>query len=309
VVGGTGKTIKDFYILPLPKENDPPDVLLPFDGPGLDKLSNRNNLLLGILVKNKKYQVKSAIKEKQPSVDANKLSSESASSSRNLPERSYTPPPPLSSKNDSVSEDPYDPGLNLQPLEDESQVSSISKDLDESEEPYDPEENDLNTPESSSQSSIKVSDLLDQLSKTNNPAEMTSTFLGSVAKNATIEEQKQLLEELTKRVEDSKRQLEEQRKAAEAAFTIASKSIDIINKTESSIPGLDGSYPSNDTNRLTLDSLQIPENLKEILETVKQRGTYETGQKDDTIKGRLDFVVKFNHKFSSWFVYTFRFIV
>ena len=35
VVGNTGKALKDFYILPLPKNGDIPDVLLPLDGPGI----------------------------------------------------------------------------------------------------------------------------------------------------------------------------------------------------------------------------------------------------------------------------------
>jgi len=35
VVGSTGKLLKDFYILPLPKNGDVPEVLLPFDGPGI----------------------------------------------------------------------------------------------------------------------------------------------------------------------------------------------------------------------------------------------------------------------------------
>ena len=35
VVGNTGKALKDFYILPLPRNGDVPEVLLPFDGPGI----------------------------------------------------------------------------------------------------------------------------------------------------------------------------------------------------------------------------------------------------------------------------------
>lgn len=34
VVGNNGKVIKDFYIFPLPKNGEVPEVLLPFDGPG-----------------------------------------------------------------------------------------------------------------------------------------------------------------------------------------------------------------------------------------------------------------------------------
>ncbi|XP_054709341.1 uncharacterized protein LOC129219046 [Uloborus diversus] len=48
------KRIKDFYILPLAATRPVPNVLLPFDGPGLP--SNKPNLLLGVIVKHKVKQ-------------------------------------------------------------------------------------------------------------------------------------------------------------------------------------------------------------------------------------------------------------
>jgi hypothetical protein len=46
VVGSTGKLLKDFYILPLPKNGDVPEVLLPFDGPGIRFFNMKINIFV-----------------------------------------------------------------------------------------------------------------------------------------------------------------------------------------------------------------------------------------------------------------------
>lgn len=89
VVGKIGKSIKDFYILPLPKETNPPDAILPPDG--LNFENNRENLLLGVLVKNKKHMTKMPAKEKPPTHAKYEITNHLP---RDPPERSFTPPPP-----------------------------------------------------------------------------------------------------------------------------------------------------------------------------------------------------------------------
>lgn len=157
------------------------------------------------------------------------------------PGRSLTPPPPPSSslggdENPIIKEEPKEP----------------EKKVDE-DEPYDPEENDILNIPSTSTSSIrmeshqKISQLLEQISKTANPLEMKETLLDSITKEASDDDQKLLTEAFNKKVEDFKKQLEEEeRKATEAAFTIASKTIENENKNIDSIPGLDGSYPTTE---------------------------------------------------------------
>lgn len=51
VVGNVPKHIKDLYIVPLASHSKIPQVLLPFDGPGLEK--NRPHMLIGIVVRQK----------------------------------------------------------------------------------------------------------------------------------------------------------------------------------------------------------------------------------------------------------------
>lgn len=76
VVGNSGRSFKDFYILPLSPNQDIPSILLPIDGPGMSHISienihkltivflilllglskkiHRPNLLLGILIRTRK---------------------------------------------------------------------------------------------------------------------------------------------------------------------------------------------------------------------------------------------------------------
>ncbi|RWS25974.1 death-inducer obliterator 1-like protein [Leptotrombidium deliense] len=312
VVGNNAKCVKDFYILPLPKDVDPPEVLLPFNGPGLEKRHHRQNLLLGIIVKSKKvFEHKS--KHKDPRTQTS--SSESNVQSH---ERSYTPPPPLktdqnsnTSSSNPAEEEPYDPANSLTPplqMKSSSSSTSVSytppRETEErdsadrtttaaaaviaaattatttttaltsgaaDEEPYDPEDNN------SSSNSSNVVDLLEKITKSTNPNEVTSTILSTIANSATIEQQKQLLNELTNKVEESKKQLEEQRRAAEAAFNIATSS---AKNVSGGIPGLDGSFA--DETQLQIPNIQLPDNLKEILETVQRKTQEQEKHKGNT---------------------------
>uniref|UniRef100_T1JTB7 PHD-type domain-containing protein n=1 Tax=Tetranychus urticae TaxID=32264 RepID=T1JTB7_TETUR len=266
-VVGAGKSIKDFYILPLPKDADPPEVLLPFDGPGIP--SNRPNLLLGILVKNRKHPSKSIVKEKIAS-ENKKITESAISFNREQPDRSYTPPPQgaFPKVEEATNEEPYDPGTSLTPPPRDEPQEESEKKVDE-DEPYDPEENDiLNIPSTSAPSTTpvtipstaletsieqaattanhqKISQLLEQLSKASNPMDMEEIIKDTISKETSEDEKKLLQDAYNKKIEDYNRQLEEQRKAAEAAFTIASKTIE-TNKKIDSIPGLDGSYPTEE---------------------------------------------------------------
>lgn len=149
VVAISGKALKDFYILPLSSDADAPDVLLPFDGPGVEKKHARPNLLLGIVVRSKKVsestsvplsttttttassgqKTASAKAPKQKAIPAYRPSSTSSSSNSatSTPsltfggdatggERSYTPPPKLGSQSSGDDdEEAYDPGASLTP--------------------------------------------------------------------------------------------------------------------------------------------------------------------------------------------------
>lgn len=92
VDSANSKNIKDFYILPLPKDQEPPEAITPFDGPGLG--GNRRNLLIGVLVRNRKPSIKTPSKEKPPSNGTKVKFEVQESSPTEKPERSYTPPPP-----------------------------------------------------------------------------------------------------------------------------------------------------------------------------------------------------------------------
>ncbi|RWS15162.1 death-inducer obliterator 1-like protein [Dinothrombium tinctorium] len=234
VVGNASKSLKDFYILPLPKDVDPPDVLLPFNGPGLEKRYHRHNLLLGILIKSKKVFDKHMVKLKEKADQKVAIPSSTVEGTNQAQERSYTPPPPtVAVKSESVTapeEEPYDPASSLTPPLQTSYTPPREEEKLKDEEPYDPEDNSSNS---------NIVDLLEKFTKSTNPNEMTSTILMTIQNSTTLEQQKQLLNELTNKVEESKKQLEEQRRAAEAAFNIATSSAFAANKDTSCIPVFD----------------------------------------------------------------------
>lgn len=170
--------------------------------------------------------------------------------------RSYTPPPKLNHSDNDDSEDvSYTPPR-----------SSLKKELSE-DEPYDPEEADLSNSNSnslpSSSSISSIHELMEQIAKSSNPVEMTSSVLATIATSSNIQLQRQLLDQLTAKVEEQRKQLEEQRKQAEEQFNYTSLSSSTSSST-TQIPGLDGQFGS-------LNNIQIPDNLKDILTTVRQK--------------------------------------
>ena len=168
--------------------------------------------------------------------------------------RSYTPPPKLNHSDNDDSEDvSYTPPR-----------SSLKKELSE-DEPYDPEEADLSSSNSmpSSSSISSIHELMEQIAKSSNPVEMTSSVLATIATSSNIQLQRQLLDQLTAKVEEQRKQLEEQRKQAEEQFNYTSLSSSTSSST-TQIPGLDGQFGS-------LNNIQIPDNLKDILTTVRQK--------------------------------------
>lgn len=291
VVGNTGKALKDFYILPLPKNGDIPDVLLPLDGPGinplvnflwalthlcaisysgLDKKSNRPNLLLGILIRSKVHVKPQTPQTSSTSSLTKAKSSKDVSSMSNATElRSYTPPPKTPS-NESSPEDSKDvEDVSYTPPRTSSSSLATawdtSKTSNADDEPYDPEEAELsNSLPSSSTTQPSIEELMEQIAKSTNPVEMTSSVLSAIQGSSNLDLQRRLLQQLTAKVDEQKRQLEEQKAEAEANAQLMQSS------AQSSggplIPGLDGQFSTS-----SLNDIKIPDNIHDILSTVQQK--------------------------------------
>ncbi|CAG2182689.1 unnamed protein product, partial [Oppiella nova] len=215
-----------FYILPLPRNKDVPEVLLPFEGPGLDKKSIRPNLLLGIIIRSKKHSTQA------PQNSAgNQLLTKGSRSGSDAAFRSYTPPPKTSS-NDSSPGDSKDADEDVSYTPPRATTSSSGASMsttsktvvvDDDDEPYDPEEADLTstTTTTTTTNSLdgqqpSIPELMEQIAKSSNPVEMTTSVLNAIAGSSNIELQRRLLEQLTAKVDEQKRQLEVQKAEAEA---------------------------------------------------------------------------------------------
>ncbi|XP_064480998.1 uncharacterized protein LOC135394261 isoform X2 [Ornithodoros turicata] len=288
VVGGLTRMLKDFYIHPLPSHSPVPTVLMPFDGPGL--MSNRPNLLLGIIIRHKS----------RPKGPGKSKSSWTADRS----EPSYTPPQEggTASDDDEPYEPSYTPPLEKRPKRAAAVPSSHTPPV-EDDEPYDPEDNDFgsnvdgssrdggtvgsSTPLLSGQT---VSDLIERISAGANPAEVTSSVLASLASNSDLEHQKRLLMELTQEVEEQKRLIELQRqqaiRMAMGRGTAGTSTAAVVPsppaKEASGIPFLDNSLsttstglsflssaPSTKEPAQTSGSCSLPSTLQELLNKVK----------------------------------------
>ena len=160
VIGNSGKAIKDFYIFPLPEDQEVHQSLLPFDCIGLEKKNCRPNYLIGILVRARKQQNSStdyhphsrldhSDKSIHYSPDANfntKLNltpstpplnddfnfNNNSNNSNKSQKRSYTPPPIFNTNSRSVSDNSNDEHISYTPPRRETE--------DDKDEPYDPEE-------------------------------------------------------------------------------------------------------------------------------------------------------------------------
>ena len=122
---------------------------------------------------------------------------------------------------------------------------------------------------SASTSTPSIEELMEQIAKSTNPVEMTSSVLSAIAGSSNLELQRRLLDQLTAKVDEQKRQLEAQKAEAEA------QSSQTHNSTV--IPGLDGQFAS------TLKDIKIPDNIHDILSTVKQK-TQEIEQQQERLR-------------------------
>nr|KAG5698560.1 hypothetical protein BaRGS_027071 [Batillaria attramentaria] len=121
VVGNAPKHVKDLYIVPLASHSKIPQVLLPFDGPGLE--NNRPHMLIGIIVRQK---------VKRPSeLEPTGKSSQSSSITASHPKK-------VRVSTDQETE-AYSPTADSDDLARNAEPYSPSKEVEE-DAPYDPED-------------------------------------------------------------------------------------------------------------------------------------------------------------------------
>ena len=164
MVGNSGKTIKDFYIFPLAKDQELDKSMLPLDtnGIGLEPVNHRPNYLLGLLVRRSTHS-KDHVKEHHdksihysPNTNFTKVSATTASksspntnqshhqatSSHTPPKRSYTPPPiPFGSRSNKTAASEENNSNSM----DDGSYTPPRKD-EQVDEPYDPEFHTLDYP-------------------------------------------------------------------------------------------------------------------------------------------------------------------
>ena len=241
-----------------------------YSSSGLDKKSSRPNLLLGILIRSKGH-----VKSQTPQTSSNSSNSsltkakKSISMSNETEVRSYTPPPKTPS-NDSLSpEDSKDAtDVSYTPPQTSSSTASTvweaPKPSNADDEPYDPEEVELSNsmPATTSSAPPSIEELMEQIAKSTNPVEMTSSVLSAIQSSSNVDLQRRLLDQLTAKVDEQKRQLEEQKAEAEANASLLKSSKTTV------IPGLDGQFA---TSVSSLTNIQIPDNIHHILSNVKQK--------------------------------------
>ncbi|KAI2809191.1 Death-inducer obliterator 1 [Blomia tropicalis] len=247
VVGNSGRSFKDFYILPLSPNQDIPSILLPIDGPGLSKKIHRPNLLLGILIRTRKIfqpnstHISITSTVTQPTQKSNDIA---------MPERSYTPP--LSNCESSLPDDSgsYTPPRimpskrNLSSSSNSSKTNKVVK-------------SDSKSKNKKNENSAYINDLMEKVASSSNPAGMTSSVISAIFTSDNHELQRKLLNQLTEKVEDQRLQLKKQQPEEK------------IN-TPKTIPGLSNSV-SLDNVFNNLKNIQIPDNIRDILNTVQEK--------------------------------------
>jgi hypothetical protein len=232
----------------------------------------RPNLLIGILIRSKKPNASQA-----PQTSSSVSNKSKTSNQTNPTDRSYTPPPKNPSSQSSPDDNKELADVSYTPpritSKNNSAKPTAKKAVVDDDEPYDPEEAELSNSNSNSlpSSTSSMQELMDQIAKSSNPVEMTSSVLSAIASSSNYELQRRLLDQLTAKVEEQKRQLEEQKLEAEAHFASSNTS-----NTSSQIPGLDGQFGS-------LKDIKIPDNLQDILSTVREK-THEIEQQQERLR-------------------------
>ena len=187
--------------------------------------------------------------------------------------RSYTPPPKTSSTESSPEDSKEAEDVSYTPPRTTSATTwKTSKSKADDDEPYDPEEAEMSNSSSlpaAPTPTPSIEELMDQIAKSTNPVEMTSSVLSAIAGSSNLDLQRRLLDQLTAKVDEQKRQLEAQKAEAEAQSSQTSK--------KTVIPGLDGQFAS------ALKDIKIPDNIHDILSTVKQK-TQEIEQQQERLR-------------------------
>ncbi|GAB6018665.1 Death-inducer obliterator 1, variant 2 [Chamberlinius hualienensis] len=350
VVGNSSRMIKDFYILPMTAQDPVPSTLLPFDGPGFEE--PRSDMLLGVIIRHRgkrkgesgdsKSKRSDSLEDSIDAADVTEIISSKKvkfdlsdkGKDDKIPyEPSYTPPMIGSSKKKRRKK----PRSTTPPLDqmpgkggDSNSPYSPSRSgpIDDGDKPYDPEEaaeegkvSKTLIPGllSGSVSSQSVSELIDQISMSSNPAEITTTVLASIATATNIDHQRKLLIELTQKVEEQKRQLEMQKQQIASKVTaqvmgvipglvsimptdtsLSLQSLNIPKSTVSSSEA-DEAYSPSYTPPLQqttayepeaalklpdTSNISLPPNLQEILESIKKQGPAPSTSKDDPVPSK-----------------------
>ncbi|CAB3368135.1 Hypothetical predicted protein [Cloeon dipterum] len=181
VVGKKGPKLKDFYIFPLPSKSPVPQVLLPFDGPGLEE--NRPNLLLGVIVQ---------MHRKRPAADSASSAagpSKVSKSSSKMEERSYTPPLPEVKRSytppaATTAVEPYSPThtakVKVSPIEDDEPYSPTGGlNSPEETEPLSSELEELNR--KIEEEKLRIKTISSELVSTKAEPAQVSSFLSSIS--------------------------------------------------------------------------------------------------------------------------------
>ena len=253
VIGNCDKTIKDFYLLPLPSHQPIPQVLLPLDGPGFEE--KRSNLLVGIIVRPKPKRIYDQfsgtwkdVQEggKSLSVEGNAMLSELKEAS----EMSFTPP---------------------LPDREEQEVVEITADDDD----------DCYTPEliadHSSTQKVSLNKNKRSVSTEEDPeAPMSKKVRTDVDLSA---EQESMLAELNKQVDRGKKELAVMKSSMkEHKETLSSAQ----SHSESSV---DKQETANKDTAPSIGSIALPTNLQAILDNIKKKEE-EIQEKEEEILKR-----------------------
>ncbi|KAH9497772.1 Death-inducer obliterator 1 [Dermatophagoides farinae] len=289
---------KDFYILPLSQNSDIPEILLPSNNSvnligEIGRKNHRPNLLLGILIKSRKSN------NNNSQLPSNISQSTQQNDSPSVNERSYTPP--LSSNTTSTTTtppftDPDDGSYTPPPLlHSTPKISDGTKKIGQQQHHYHQRsdnkvsiinaKHDLkSSTKSSNHDEEKLSDMIEKVSSSSNPIEMTASILNAIVETGNIELQGKLLCKLQAKVED-KLQHTIQTQNTNNEQNVSSHT-NVEKATTTTTTPTTTSMPSNiipaSTSSISLSfdnlipnikNIQLPDNLKDILRNVQEKTT------------------------------------
>jgi len=155
----------------------------------------RPNLLIGILIRSKKPNASQA-----PQTSSSVSNKSKTSNQTNPTDRSYTPPPKNPSSQSSSDDNKELADVSYTPpritSKNNSAKPTAKKAVVDDDEPYDPEEAELSNSNSNSlpSSTSSIQELMDQIVKSSNPVEVTSSVLSAIVSSSNYEQKRQLEE-------------------------------------------------------------------------------------------------------------------